>query len=199
MTPDKEQNGIFNRIVSALGGIASAIQQVASFIRAQTLSHTHTGGTDGQQLANAGIASNAAIAMTKLANFTAWTTYVPVWTGGSPAVGNGYLLGSYMRIGDLVFVNIFLQAESTTTFGSGGWSFSLPVTADYSLNDYITIGSLLILDSSAAIYYTGVTRLALPTTLVAFSHNTGGNIGQGTPITFEINDTIKMTLIYKAA
>src|SRR3989304_437835 len=66
MTPDKEQNGILTRLVSALGGIASAIQQVASFLRAQTLSHSHTGGTDGQQISNAGIASNAAIAIAKL-------------------------------------------------------------------------------------------------------------------------------------
>jgi len=65
--PQKEQTGIFRQIVSSLGGIASAIQQVASFLRAQTLSHAHTGGTDGQQLTNAAIASNAAIAASKLA------------------------------------------------------------------------------------------------------------------------------------
>lgn len=67
MNSDKEQNGILSRIVNSIGGVASALQQIASFIRAQTLSHSHTGGTDGQQIANAGIIGGAGIVKSKLA------------------------------------------------------------------------------------------------------------------------------------
>lgn len=63
--------------------------------------------------------------------FAAWTTYTPTWTstGTAPALGNGTLTGRYMKIGRTVIVQINLVAGSTTTFGTGNYSFSLPVTA----------------------------------------------------------------------
>ena len=62
--------------------------------------------------------------------FSAWTTYTPTFssTGTAPAVGNGTLTGQYMKIGRTVIMSITFTIGSTTTFGSGNLSLSLPVT-----------------------------------------------------------------------
>lgn len=59
----------------------------------------------------------------------AWTSYVPTWTASSvnPAIGNGTLVGAYMRVGKTVIFRITMTAGSTTTFGTGRWSLTLPV------------------------------------------------------------------------
>ncbi|MFJ9020811.1 hypothetical protein ACIRPU_12625 [Streptomyces sp. NPDC102259] len=62
--------------------------------------------------------------------FDPWTTYTPTWTASSnPAIGNGSLTGRYIKIGRRCLVSIKLTMGSTTTYGSGGYSFGLPFTA----------------------------------------------------------------------
>jgi hypothetical protein len=57
-------------------------------------------------------------------------TYTPAWTGaGNPAIGDGALSGAYQRDGERCHFNIVLTAGSTTTYGTGAWSLSLPYTA----------------------------------------------------------------------
>jgi hypothetical protein len=58
--------------------------------------------------------------------------YTPVWTAasGSPAVGGGgALTGSWTRNGTTVTANVYLRIGNATgrDFGTGAWSFSLPV------------------------------------------------------------------------
>lgn len=68
----------------------------------------------------------------KLPNPGAWTPYTPTWTvSGSvaPAVGNGTLIGRYMKIGRMVTFHIVLTCGSTTNAGSGAFSFGLPFQA----------------------------------------------------------------------
>ncbi|MFK0151207.1 hypothetical protein ACIQVK_03880 [Streptomyces sp. NPDC090493] len=62
--------------------------------------------------------------------FGAWTTYTPTFgsTGTAPAVGNGTLNGQYMKIGRTVIMSLTFTIGSTTTFGSGNLSFTLPAT-----------------------------------------------------------------------
>lgn len=61
---------------------------------------------------------------------TAWTTYSPVWTATTtnPALGNGTLVGSYMKVGTICHVSIMLTIGSTTTAGVGTYRFALPFT-----------------------------------------------------------------------
>ncbi|MFI0825731.1 hypothetical protein ACH4Q7_14885 [Streptomyces roseolus] len=61
----------------------------------------------------------------------AWTSYTPSWTASTtnPVLGNGTLVGRHKRIGRTVHVHIDLAIGSTTTLGSGSWSFTLPVQA----------------------------------------------------------------------
>lgn len=59
-------------------------------------------------------------------------TYTPVWSADTtnPSIGNGILEGRYTKIGTLVNMSIKIVMGSTTTFGSGSYSFGLPFQAD---------------------------------------------------------------------
>ncbi|MFF4347525.1 hypothetical protein [Streptomyces sp. NPDC001530] len=63
--------------------------------------------------------------------FAAWTSYTPNWTssGTAPALGNGTLVGRHMKIGRTVQYHINLITGSTTTYGTGNYSFDLPAAA----------------------------------------------------------------------
>lgn len=60
----------------------------------------------------------------------AWTTYTVAWTssGTQPAIGNGTLEGKYIQANKLAVVRIRLIMGSTTTFGTGQYFLSLPVS-----------------------------------------------------------------------
>ena len=61
----------------------------------------------------------------------AWQSYTVSWTAvtTNPSIGNGTLIGRYVQIGKTCILVIGLTMGSTTTYGSGNWSFSLPKTA----------------------------------------------------------------------
>lgn len=58
----------------------------------------------------------------------AWTAYTPSWTASTtnPSLGNGTLIGRYQKIGRTVIFHVNLITGSTTSYGSGSYSFSLP-------------------------------------------------------------------------
>lgn len=60
-----------------------------------------------------------------------YRAYTPTWLAASsnPSLGDGDLLGQFLEDGDLVHCVIFLRTGSTTSFGSGNYSFTLPVAA----------------------------------------------------------------------
>lgn len=93
-------------------------------------------GNSVNNIVDAQISASAAITMTKLANFVAWTDYTPTWTttGTAPSIGNGTLEGRYCRIGNVVFFHIYLDFGSTTSAGTGNWSFALPVSVGSNVN-----------------------------------------------------------------
>lgn len=149
MEKDKSE-GILSRMVAALGGIAASINQIASFIRAQTLSHSHTGGTDGQQLANAAIASNAAIAMTKLDDFSDWADWTPTYTvNGDGSWGSVTTrLAKYTRVGNIVyFIWSGLGTMSGNTTGRQIF-ITLPIVSNVTTIDYFGGACLINFGSS---------------------------------------------------
>jgi hypothetical protein len=75
----------------------------------------------------------------------AWTSYTPTWTAATtnPVLGNGTLVGRYMKIGRTVQYHINLIPGSTTTFGAGGYSFDIPSTAANAGASYIGAAQLL--------------------------------------------------------
>lgn len=126
------------------------------------------------------------------------SAYTPTWTGSvtNPAIGNGTITGRYRRHGKTVTATINITTGSTTTYGSGFWSFTLPVTADTTVSP---IGSAQMLDASTGTVYTGHVIHTTSTTMVVYSHNTTAAVGQATPQTWAVNDTLRLTLTYEAA
>lgn len=64
------------------------------------------------------------------AQAVSWTPYTPGWiaSAGTPAIGNGQLVGRYILVGKTAHIQITLTAGSTTTYGTVGasWGFVLP-------------------------------------------------------------------------
>jgi hypothetical protein len=62
-------------------------------------------------------------------NATTWQSYTPTWSssGSAPAIGNGELLGLYQLIGQKTYLmRIEFRPGSTTTYGTGNYTFSTP-------------------------------------------------------------------------
>ncbi|MEV6548017.1 hypothetical protein AB0M57_04815 [Streptomyces sp. NPDC051597] len=97
-----------------------------------------------------------------------WTAYTPAWTAAStnPVLGNGTLQGRYMQVGTTVTFAIKITAGSTTTFGSGAWSLSLPTTP---ANNIDMIGHCMVGDASAGTsgYSNGAAYIAQGTNTVS--------------------------------
>ena len=91
-----------------------------------------------------------------------WQSYTVSWTAATtnPSIGNGTLAGRYVQIGKTVIGVIKLVMGSTTTYGSGAWSFSLPyaVKNSYSLGQWASYGAGAVYNTGHSILYpnTGV-------------------------------------------
>jgi hypothetical protein len=59
----------------------------------------------------------------------AWNSYTPTWTAvtTNPAIGNGTLTGKYAVVGKVCHFTMYAAFGTTTTFGSGLYTFGLPV------------------------------------------------------------------------
>ena len=132
----------------------------------------------------------------------AWDSYTPTWTAitTNPALGNGTITGRYLRIGKTVMFQIVLTMGSTTTYGTGGWTFSLPVAAASTGRRVIAA-----LDMATANSYSGVgIVLSGGSLLFASSPGTvaGGpdrSVGTGVPVAWASGNTLAATGAYEAA
>lgn len=124
-----------------------------------------------------------------------WTAYTPVWTASTtnPTLGNGTLTGAYMQAGKLVIWRLKLTFGSTTTVGSGTWSFTLPATAASTTE---ASGSGLARDDSAVAYTPLVVRAAGGVfDLVGPS----SRVNNASPYVWATLDTITASGVYEAA
>ncbi|TIV83789.1 MAG: hypothetical protein E5V64_06385 [Mesorhizobium sp.] len=123
-------------------------------------------------------------------------TYTPTWTGSvtNPAIGNGTLSGTYVKIGRLVHVDILMQTGSTTTYGSGVWSFSLPFTATSTAG----AGVVSAFDAGTA-NRVGAVQILTTTTIGMVSDGGGNNWGALIPQTWANGDYLKASITYIAA
>lgn len=85
-------------------------------------------------------------------------SYTPVWTAptANPAIGNGTLRGQYSLVGQQCYFAITMVAGSTTTFGTGAWVFSLPLTANAADSTVWHLQTFRCFDSSAGQFWNGV-------------------------------------------
>jgi hypothetical protein len=133
-----------------------------------------------------------------------YAAFTPVWTasGTQPVLGNGALSGRWTQIGKQVHYYGSLVMGSTTTYGTGSYLISMPVTPAASMNG-ITMGSALLLDSSAGaasfpvVRYTSIATFEAISTNVFNSNYTG--FGAVSPYTLAVNDTFNWNFVYEAA
>jgi hypothetical protein len=57
-----------------------------------------------------------------------WPDYTSAWTttGTPPAIGDGSIIARFLQLAGLTLWRVSFLAGAATTFGTGGWSFSLP-------------------------------------------------------------------------
>lgn len=190
-----------NKTLSGASNSFSNIAQSASHASPDTDASTsalhHTIGSGANQSA-AGNHTHTDI------TDSGWANWTPVWTAATtnPVIGNGSIAGRYKQIGKTVICEFFLAVGSSTTFGSGNWAFSLPVTADTShllgsLSGHTT-GLMWVQDASVPQSYPGQVVTAGTT-----FHIAGGNstmfFDSADPFTWAVNDNIRGTFIYEAA
>lgn len=128
----------------------------------------------------------------------AWVSFTPAWTGSTtnPVIGNGTLVGAYTRSGKLVHYVGRMFAGSTTTYGSGTYTMSLPVTA---ADADLGVGSCLLTDASAPTASQAGTCVFSGTSLLRFFAGTGGVVTNLVPYTWANGDRLQWHITYQAA
>lgn len=119
-------------------------------------------------------------------------TWTPTWTasGTAPAIGNGSISGSYIKVGKKVVASVSLLAGSTTTFGTGKWFFSLPTSVGVSYNG-------VAVAERAGFGFSGGFTLSNP----VFAIIPGGpnEFSKDYPHAWAVNDRLYLTHTYKEA
>lgn len=123
----------------------------------------------------------------------AWTSYTPTWTstGTQPVLGNGTIVGQYVRLGKFVVYRGRLDMGTTTTFGTGIWNFSLPVA-------FNTSGGQV-----GVAYLSDATGITYPAVAAFFGSNlflnaVGGNVIPTVPFTWAQSDNLLWTAVYES-
>jgi hypothetical protein len=133
--------------------------------------------------------------------FGAMDSYTPSWTASSsnPSLGNGTLLGAYTQVGKSVWFRVLLTTGSTTTYGSGAWRFSLPVTATGVLSGAGgDVGGAACYDDSGALRRFRHVYLAA-TTYVSLADDDGTLVAATVPFTWATGDTLSIHGWFEAA
>lgn len=154
------------------------------------------GGTKGDGKAPMGQADGSvAWELPASGGLGAWQSYTPTWTtvSGTPDIGNGTLAGYFKELDSTVgLLLIRFVVGSTTTFGTGSWSFSLPSgwTSDANAIQLLT-GHILDdgTDNKLA-----VGRIFTSSTLIDEINPEGANtITSGSPMAWATNDQLNLS------
>lgn len=190
----------------ALTTIADGAQAVAAdhrnnFASVQTalnaLIAILAGGASGQMLQSGG--------GTTVAWGGTYADYTPTWaaSGAAPVIGNGTLNARYAQVGKLVHYFGQLVMGSTTTFGTGNYSLSLPVNRSGVGNASGRVHGLVELsDSSAGAQGLGIADTAASVSAFApfFAATYLGartQVGQTVPWAWAVGDFLVWNLIYE--
>lgn len=122
-------------------------------------------------------------------------SYTPTWTAATtnPSLGNGTISGLVFKRGNLVTVQITLTMGSTTTYGSGAWSFSVPFAPSSSLAGF---GSAVALDSGTIFRVGTVIANTGASTLGVYFDSDTAQASATRPFTWAQNDTLRLGITY---
>jgi hypothetical protein len=161
--------------------------------------YTGSGPTDpvvGNKVSTTAFGVPTSDAIQALASAT--TSYTPSWTASTtnPTIGNGTITGAYTQIGKMVFVRIQITMGSTTTYGSGQYSISLPVApvATQAIQALLT-------DDSGAVRYDGVCWLTTGTGIfrIVVGYTASAGMTATSPITLATSDSLVITGWYEGS
>ena len=189
------------------GGTSGAVTVTNSMATAIDAKGDLIGGTGADAFARLAVGTNGHLlsADSTAATGLAWsdggkvTSYTPTWgvvSGTAPVLGNGTLTGAFTRVGDLVYFRVQLQIGSTTTTGSGAYTFSLPVAMTGAANG-IT-GNAASLDQGVA-WYVGYTPYSVQNGYTdKFTLNSAANVSMSntSPYTIGNGDVIYVWGVY---
>jgi hypothetical protein len=119
-------------------------------------------------------------------------TYTPTWSasGVNPSLGNGSITGHYMKAGNMYLVKVKLTMGSTTTFGAGGYVFSLPAVATHTMTN-----TARAVDTGTGVAY-GFCNVT-GSEVVAFTA-AGASYSPTVPHTWASTDELEITVAYFA-
>lgn len=132
-----------------------------------------------------------------------WTTYAVTWGATGNSIGNGHLVGSYCKIGRIVHVNIVLAGGSSTNWGSGGYSFSLPFAANISATlpsgTIAWTGSTVAAQSGGTTFYAfgSMIRAADASNVYGIVNGSASFMGAANPATWTTTATISIDITYE--
>jgi hypothetical protein len=182
-TSSSSSNEVFDIVLSGTcDGNASAITAVASYNSKRNLTFNR-----GQNLTLDPIMlSKFYLGQTSQNQAVTWTG-----SGSNPAIGNGTLSADYVISGGLCTCSITLTVGSTTTFGTGEWSFGLAYTSFAN-----AAGAVFMLDSGTA-FYSGVCKINAGSNIVVmFANGDVTGVTSGSPFTWATGDQIVATLSF---
>lgn len=129
-----------------------------------------------------------------------WTSYTPTWTGNTtnPVLNNGTLQGRYVQAGKLVIFRVHLVIGSTTTLGTGFYSFAVPANG---IEDLTPVGTVVAFDTSAAAFTTSTAWFGSATVDKVRLGTAGedGVFNNITPYAWATGDEINVCGMYEAA
>jgi hypothetical protein len=128
----------------------------------------------------------------------AWQAYTPTWasSGTQPAIGNGVITGRYVQTGKIVRVSVRILMGSTTTYGTGTYSISLPVNAAQ-----VAVGSSYLRDSSAGSTGHLVGNAVIDPALnvgVINLFNVNAQVAATSPFTWANTDHMSFSVVYES-
>ncbi|MGD6761346.1 hypothetical protein ACOKM5_20645 [Streptomyces sp. BH097] len=141
--------------------------------------------------------------------FGAWSSYTPTWQaegGANPTLGNGTIVGRYLKIGRTVDWVVQLTWGSTTAAGGGGgaenWAIGLPAVPASGFTQRIILVDAF--DTSASLHYsaTAIYSTTLGGCFKTMVSNRADNTGiwdSVLPFTWAAGDILYASGRYEAA
>lgn len=195
-----------NTFPSSLATDAEVTSAVSTH-NAVTTAHGATGAvmgtTNTQTVTNKTLDTGTKVTSSGTDLSASWSNYSPIWTnasGSAPAIGNGSITGHYQQIGKTIHFEITFTAGSTTSFQTGRFEFTLPVTARtgprYRFNADLLSGGSAFYAAWAVAYSTTKVGLVCPPTTAG---NSDRSVAATVPFTWATGDTITISGTYEAA
>jgi len=156
----------------------------------------------------ADLAAQGYLTQSHLDNMT-WTSWTPNWGASSanPSIGNGSLVGRYFRIGKFIMVHISMNMGSTTNFGAGQYSWSVPfppATSSTASGAYTYAAGAAVLNDAGTGQYMAVAYLFELSAnnyriRVLSGVNANSEITHNYPFTWASGDDLDIMICYQTA